>query len=448
MDRATAPPTRLWADWLAMLAVLCAAAGTLVLRELYHRGSSETNGLTQLAVAALLLSTLLLWRAQAPGRAPLALALAAALSLQVQGLWPRGLGSGWLVTGLGVVGLVLVMRTLARAAPARWPSLRGALTLAALLWFASPLAFERWKSPTLAWPPGHEAADAARDRGKRVTLFLLLDEFNAAQARPIADDLNAAGLPATFKAVTSVGPNTRNVVASLFSGQVFLGAQNCGPAALCTEHHALNLAKVHASRPDVDVVGFAHPYCAMQGLRSCHVATTPLIWLDAARLRCSLWRRTGLPLGVDLDSCRRTYLAGFADTTQALVDAALAAPALREGGVLFAHMQLPHPPGLALHGTLREHYLHNIGRARQLVRDMAAKAAANGLTVQAVVFSDHPLRQQLWCEGFAPYIWSGCQPDPALQDSQVPLIVAGPNRPDISALTDNHRVFSLAPPTR
>ena len=60
-----------------------------------------------------------------------------------------------------------------------------------------------------------------------------------------------------------------------------------------------------------------------------------------------------------------------------------------------------------------------------------------------IIFSDHPLRPELWC-GAPAYARRGCPVAPALMDLLVPLIVAGSARPDISGISGNEEIFQLA----
>lgn len=443
-------------DLLALSVIAAVALWQLAVREVYHRGSGEIYALTVLGFAWL--AGVLAWslcqradvsrlRTMAPrglviGMLCLALLQLGALpGFQAWGHQPTWTQWAGLLSALGA----LFWATFRMSAPG-WATARRALLVGALLWWLTPMLLAAWRAPDLAWPSNASPTDALRDRGRVVTIALLLDEMNARDGGVIADELRAAGLLVSRVSVPSVGENTRNVVASLFHGAIFEQAQPCGFTTVCTDTEALDFSRITATRPDIDIAGVAHPYCAIRGLRSCVRHQTELAWFDAARIKCSLWRRFGLALGVTEVSCRAHYIEQFARANDTMLASVLDAPALREGGVLFAHVLLPHPPGAAVTGTLTEHYRDNLDRSRQFVRTLIDRSRASGLDVRILVFSDHPLRQNLWCSSFAPYVWDGCRPLQELNDALVPVITGTPQMMDLSGMKSNHGVFDLIAP--
>jgi hypothetical protein len=116
------------------------------------------------------------------------------------------------------------------------------------------------------------------------------------------------------------------------------------------------------------------------------------------------------------------------------------------GGMLYAHLPLPHPPGERPGGTLKQDYQDNLALASEFLGQMVDRARAAKLErLRLVVFSDHPLRQSLWCSKPA-YRAQGCQPVAELEDAQVPLIVGtlGSEPPELDAIKSNAQVFDLA----
>ncbi len=452
-DRQARARPRHRAETLLVLLVTAAAAWQLLVREAYHRGAGELPGMLAVLVAGLTLLGALAATARNDGspkarvlaRGIVVLAIFNALfqlgafpGLQGWGQHPRA----WQWAGLaaGFMGVVLIA---SRLSAQTWRYACQALAVATLAWVITPHGLALVRSPAIAWPAGAAPQDAERDRGRVATIVLLLDEMNGKDGGVVADELARAGLAVSRTAVPSVGPNTRNVLATLFHGETFLGAQPCGFTALCTDSLALDFSRVRASRPDIDIVGIAHPYCAIEGLRHCVRQTEPLIAISTDKLRCSLFRRFGLAWGVDELRCRELYMAGFARSNEANLQQIRKAPALTQGGVLFAHVLLPHPPGIDPKGSLESHYRDNLELSRQLVAELIRIAGAAQVETRWVVFSDHPLRQSLWCSSFAPYIWDGCVPQPHLDDTTVPVITASRSGLDVQALQSNRDVFSL-----
>lgn len=446
---------RLVLDLGAAIFVLAFAASDLWTRASYHAMAAPTGTAALLCAAALgaLLVAAVTARAKPSvatpgwhGRFMLLVAFVTAVWATIGEFAPLAavFGGGPRLTAVVLGVLAVLFAVASRMLPeATWDRLRLALVVSSGLFVLSQPLLGRWWSEERGWPLGFSSADADADRGKTVTLLLLLDELNASAASPFVAALESQGLQVTFKAVPSVGDSTRSVVPSMFTGRIFRQTRPCTGSTICGETLALDFARLTATRPDIDVVGFFHPYCSMAGLRSCErVAVRQSGVLDRARLECELWRRVRLPADIDLGKCRE--LAG--DRWNEMVDeverAVRRVRALREGGLLFAHLPLPHPPGANAQLTMAQHYRANIDRAVTLLVDMLATARASGLRAKVVIFSDHPLRQKIWCNSYPPYVWDGCSNSTDLSDDKVPLVYAGARRVDLGGVDSNLTVFS------
>jgi hypothetical protein len=438
---------------ILVLLVTAAALWQLLVREVYHRGGGEESNMLHVLAAACLLLVVLgtASRARHPAiesvLARTAVVLVVFHALYRLGAFPGLQGWGqhprlwqWaMLLSIIAITLLLVLRLTSQ----NWRHASQALMVATVAWVATPHALVWARSPFIEWPSGTTPQDAEAARGKVVTIVLLLDEMNSKDGPVIAEELERAGLIVSAASVSSVGPNTRNVLATLFHGSTFLNAQPCGFTAVCTDRLALDFSRVEASRPDIDIVGTAHPYCAIAGLRHCVRHTEQLFSRFDDRIRCSALRLTGISIGVDEAKCRAVYLDGFNRANQLNIQRVLEAPALTQGGVLFAHVLLPHPPGSDSRGTLATHYRDNLELARRLVSQILQVTRSSGLQTRWITFSDHPLRQALWCSSFAPYVWDGCVPTPDLDDQLVPIITASENGLNIEDLSSNRDVFSL-----
>jgi hypothetical protein len=272
---------------------------------------------------------------------------------------------------------------------------------------------------------------------------LLLDELNAGSAAPFVEVFRQAGMSVDFKAVLPVAHATAQVIPELFSKQHFEDAKPCGWTTVCSGSAALDFSRITASRSDIDVVGFYMPYCAIQGLRYC-VRLSPVSAIsDMARWRCGVARR----LGFGGDDVKGQCLIAQSDRWRTFVSdleqAIWQAPLWARGGMMYAHVPLPHPPGPTVGGSLETHYRENVRRAVDLVHgivDRVQQAKFDRLTI--VVFSDHPLRPSLWCAN-PLYANNGCPLPRDLLDDRVPLIVAGNSVPSLERLVSNGEVFSL-----
>jgi hypothetical protein len=299
------------------------------------------------------------------------------------------------------------------------------------------------EAPTILWPQAHGNPSGGRD----VTVFVLLDELNASAAGPVADALAKAGRGVVMKSLRPVADGTAKVVPAMFAGRRFPDAKPCGLATVCSGTDVLAFSKVVASRPDVDVVGFFEPYCAISGLRSCVRLSPGSPLFDAARWRCAIWRRSTLLarwVGPDFErQCGDLGGDTWSDMVTGVEQAIERAPLWEHGGFLYAHVPLPHPPGLG-QGTLASHYDTNLARAVRLIDRIAARAAREPeRRFTIVVFSDHPLRPDMWC-GFSQYRQGSCPVPPHMVDDKVPLIVAGEVPKAFATINENIDIFRLA----
>lgn len=443
--------------------MLAVAGAELVLQEAYHRVSSSSVGLVVVLAAALLVTAAaVLMRRFTSGRlADLLQRLIDLLAAGFAAYWVVG-GTllGWWHSGMpgtvlpAVAGLlvvltvllmvvVLIVLLLLRANADLWARARLALLVAGLLFVGSQPVLGTLRAKNLAWPPGFQAQDAAADAGRVATIVLLLDELNARNAGPIAAVLRRHGLQVDSRAVPSVGDATAKVLPAMFTGQLFSDARPCWLTTICSGNLALDFSRVQATRPDIDVVGFYHPYCAIQGLRTCERPAIDLAVFDAQRWQCGLWRRFGWPHGVDTASCRASAVGAWGAMTERVLAGLQRAPTLTRGGLLFAHLPLPHPPGHSDDGALAQHYDANLLRAASAVGQALGTAAGNGLALRVLIFSDHPLRQPAWCSAYPGFFTGACTPVQRLLDDKVPLIVAGATTPSLAAHTSNLHVFAL-----
>jgi hypothetical protein len=305
------------------------------------------------------------------------------------------------------------------------------------------------RAPTVSWPERSATPPiAASSDIKAITVFLLLDELNAKAAAPIAAALSKTLRAVRFKELTPIDNATAKVVPAMFAGVPFPNAKPCGFETICSGASVLDFSRIIASRPDVDVVGFYEPYCAIRGLRSCaHLAPASPV-MDGGRWWCAALRRSAWLsnlAGSRADrECSGLGGATWAGMVTGVELAIAAAPVWEKGGFLYAHVPLPHPPGAEAGGPLDQHYLANLKRATRLVERIVSELAREpGRPFRIVVFSDHPLRSAVWC-GSTQYRRNGCPLTPELVDDKVPLIVAGDVPTAFDEIRNNGEIFRLA----
>lgn len=325
------------------------------------------------------------------------------------------------------------------ASTSLWDGLRRLVAFLPGLIVISPLVIGQVLSTPVIWLPG----DVGKQPVKTATLVLLFDEINAKDSLGLQQVLADRGLNVGFKPVEPVHESTTQVVPALFTGRDFTGARPCGLSVVCAEEAVLDFSQVSVLRSDVDVVGFHHPYCAIQGLRSCQRLTTERSIWETARWGCAAQRLLGIHLGWGRHTCQELSHASWVDLQDQATANALTAPALKQGGVLYAHLPLPHPPARGS-GSLSGQYLRNVRQAEQVLGQLLDRMADNEVEPRILIFSDHPLRQSMWCSRQAAQFDAPCVVDPALVDANVPLIVAARTvLPDIERARSNREVFDV-----
>lgn len=275
------------------------------------------------------------------------------------------------------------------------------------------------------------------------TIVLLLDELSASAAGPVVEGLQAAGLHVTKTDMDPAGENTINVIPAIWSRTSFDQSVACGPTQLCSGAKVLDFAKVKASSNNIDIVGFYHRYCSIQDLRSCSFAQIGQKKSAGKELACSFpgVHMLGF-LECDVSVQDRKSNIELRDTMQ---NALLEAPFWQKGGILFAHLLVPHPLMGRPLKTLREEYSDNIENGASVVKLVAKKAKlVFGDNFKIIVFSDHPLRSRIWC-GDKAYMGFECSPGASQVSTQVPLIIAAPHneKKAFFNIRNNQGVFDL-----
>lgn len=441
------------ADHASAFLVLLAVAFELGLRESFFQISSEAP---RLMVVALLMAVCALawWRARQGLRDN-----AARPERRISRVMPLLALAGWLLmVGVGWPGgpwtdaALLLLGALAawRWDHGRWRLLRRAVTVAALVFVFSQPVLASWRAADVPWPrpAGNVPADARID-APEVTVVVLLDELSARAAGPIADAMERSGQPVLRRSLKPAGDGTAKVVPALLSQLTFNESKPCGSHMLCSGSNVLDFDRIHASRPDIDIVGFYMPYCRIAGLRSCEVLAPSQPYLEPRRWRCAALRRSERLARFEgpamQERCAALNGEVWADLGARVESTLWRAPVWTQGGLLFVHAPLPHPPGEGGAGTLDQHYRANLAKAARLIGAMTDRLAAQHRSYTLIVFSDHPLRAKFWCQ--STQYRATCPIGEDLQDEDVPLLATGRIAPALERLTSNAGIFDAVGPT-
>ena len=325
-----------------------------------------------------------------------------------------GIASTWKVV-IGVGAIILAGFVAVRVA-AVWPRLRAALLAMVLTASISPFVLAALLAPRI------ELFADSHDR-RRPVVVLLLDEFSAGSAQELAHALAARRLQVDSWAVPHIGRNTLDAIPGIFSGSLLKDARICTGSAICNNTGVVDFARMLVKRDDVDVVGIYHPYCAIEGLRHCvDLQRAPgqsatLSFLCGSPLHFLIGRSLG---------CNRARDDLPADEDAAAVNQKLfAAPFWKRGGLLFAHLMIPHPPSASGEPRLEDAYRANLERASKLVLSVVDQLERGALRddFTLVITSDHHLRSELWCRT-EPYASNDCNLPQSMVSPEVPFIIA------------------------
>ena len=349
--------------------------------------------------------------------------------------WGRTITLAALIA-LAVVGILL---SLTAEAPL-WTRLRRVVGLLPVLIVSSPLVIGHWLAGPVVWL----SDDMADKATATATVVLLFDELNAGASQDLQRVLRGHGMQVGFKPVRPAYGSTTEAVPALFSAGDFKGAQPCGLTTICSKTTALDFSQVRVNRADVDVLGFAQPYCAIQGLRYCkRIFTSSLSLFDPGRWTCAVQRIFNLDIELQKHFCQELSHASWLLFRDKLLAELSGLPALKQGGVAYVHLPVPHPPAQGT-GTLAEQYARNLQLGEKILVDLLNQMASNGVEPRIVIFSDHILRQALWCGRESRQFDVPCKVDPSLVDDHVPLIVAARSSlPSIEDVQSNRQVFDL-----
>jgi hypothetical protein len=315
-----------------------------------------------------------------------------------------------------------------------------AIIVGGLIFISLPLIVATLYAKKINWP--EYSASPNKEILKQNTVVLLLDELSGNAADPIIKSLKSEGLHIELNNIDTAGKNTMNVIPSIWTKKNFDQAIPCGPTYICSGTTVLDFDKVWASSSNIDIVSFFHRYCEIHGLRSCSFENLPTKSASKSLL-CNFpnFKEFKNLYCNDADKEREHFESMRQNMRVKLFEA----PFWEKGGILYAHLLIPHP----LMGTpskkLSEEYRDNIENGANLVKLVAQKAKSTFKDdFKIIVFSDHPLRPEIWCAQTS-FLKIGCEPKESQISTQVPLIIATPTatQQPTHSVTNNKFVFDL-----
>lgn len=280
-------------------------------------------------------------------------------------------------------------------------------------------------------------------------VILVLDETSPEMAGLIASSMQSEQHELQLATITRAGKDTINAIPSMLTRYRHDDVTPCGAKQLCGIRGSNGFAasRLVASNPKTDVVGFYHPYCAIQGLRHCErvgVSHKDFQVSFGFGLIDSIKAR--IPFGAilarfnALELQRNSIYQHIRSEVERL---ALTAPFwMSGGGLLYIHSFLPHPSGFNSSRQLNDEYQINLIDAAKLVEQINQKLKVQFNDDYAlIVTSDHPLRTRYWCSQPA-YQSENCMKLNPVEGDKVPFMVLAPKGMPIRMPTTSLGVFS------
>lgn len=331
---------------------------------------------------------------------------------------------------IGLIGGTLILAALAAAklTPELWRRMQKAIVFAAILYIAFPMLLARVTDPLVLQMPR---------QGPLVVL--LLDELNADAGEQIAAAIALEGGEPRTRSIQAVGPSTITVIPEFLGGPHMPQARVCSPTAVCDTSGVFDFSRLRFDPTDrVHIVGFFHPYCSASGLASCAGVSIPSSVSPIIDLLCSFGRI--LP-GKKADDCVWFDARSWQAFRMRARDTMFLSPFWQEGGILYAHMPFPHPPGNLQEAGLAADYGDNLKLAANTAAQVWKRGRARfGDDFRLIVTSDHPLRPELYCR-HQKYLETGCKITPSAFEDLVPYIEVGEKFTGLLKIKDNSNLF-------
>lgn len=322
-----------------------------------------------------------------------------------------------------------------------WHQSARVFLVAIVAWVLSPLLF--------AWIHSDQttrrtlAIERVVRHPPKAVVVLILDEMSPELAPLLRPVLTSQDHIFHVGQVQKAGKDTIYAIPSMLTSKRHDDVAACGATRLCGADF-FDMALLRAARTDIDLVGFFHPYCTIQGLRSCWI---PLPTdASSAVIFNNMTAQLHLVTGGLIPKLKEPAAKWSAESTRrAIAQHALNAPFWSEGGgMLYVHQYLPHPDGVADGFSLHEEYHMKMRRAVRFVSQIKNKLQGHfGKEYMLIVTSDHPLRTSMWCSKPA-YESSNCANENFRETKNVPFIVLAPRNVRVTIPTTNVGLFSPA----
>jgi hypothetical protein len=276
-------------------------------------------------------------------------------------------------------------------------------------------------------------------------VVLLLDETSPEYAPVLMKPLTDSGLSVVFKTVESAGKNTINAIPSMLSNRRYDDVRPCSFAMLCGPN-SINFSKLRSINFNTDIIGFHFPYCQIKGLRFCYDGGMEQSPENTSYVNWAIYRACEIiPYSFKDAFCfGKKIEVPMIEIRENLIRNLFKSPFWSSGGLLYAHLPIPHLPSKKKFSTDTEAYEDNVNEAASLIADVASKLQLNfGNNFMLVITSDHAYRKSERCNSLQVSDIA-CIKVKGLPENRglVPLIVASPKKMNVSLPISNVGLFA------
>jgi hypothetical protein len=276
-------------------------------------------------------------------------------------------------------------------------------------------------------------------------VVLLLDETSPEYASTLMKPLTDSGLSVVYKTVEAAGKNTINAIPSMLTNKRHDDVRPCSITMLCGPN-AIDFLSLHAANANTDIIGFHFPYCQIQGLRFCYDGGLEQSPENTSYINWVIYRACEIiPKSINDALCFGKKIDGpVIEIRDNLIRNFYKTPFWSDGGLLYAHLPLPHLPSKKKFDTDTEAYEENVKEAATLIADIASKLKLNfGSNFTLVITSDHAYRKSEKCNSLQ-HLDIACSKVKGLPANRglVPLIVASPKKLNLSLPNTNVGLFA------
>lgn len=266
--------------------------------------------------------------------------------------------------------------------------------------------------------------DANFSNASKNLLFVVLDEWSIQENDPILNVLRKSMLTYQMNYIDSFGEATVDAIPSLLLDRKISDLEPCGTERLCSKSESINFQKLKSPISNLDIVGYWHPYCAIQGVRYCFREDRVFYIEPGLDLFCKTVKKLSSSLYQNFNCMEFKEEGSRNQQLKTMVSKIWSAPFWSSGGVLFTHLPTPHPNMEMSDVGLANEYMSELVNLSVLIEKIIERLESKfEEKYTLVITSDHHLRKEIWCDLYPTQLNRACDADFLRSEGKVPYII-------------------------